>query len=484
MHHYFRLLCISAGLLCAAPPPALAGPTASSHFQVKYQGGNRFHLEARFAQPVQRLDLNDHGAAGRPGGQAASVRELVAFDAKGRPVPVEFIGEGTWRMPKAPASRIRYELVADHDAVTWRAGKEEVATRFDHTFYFVGDAFFLLDYQSAKTPIEVEFVMPPTWHVTSPWSGSGTRFVASGPDALGSNAFALGADPASTISISGLQLTWLADSRVKGADARLAPLFERLPAAYTDFWGGSPGEHLNIFLLADNMTDGGAFKNSFAMRLDTPLREGEQAIWLHTMAHELMHIWMNQSNDGIGRASGGSHYWFTEGFTDYLTIKLMRQTGLLDQSMAAQRIANLIRRYRLSRRLSPELGMAAGGERKHDNWELVYGGGAMVALLLDASLSRTSPDAFRDLLRNLQHQGGKPMNGDMLLATLDAGSEGRASEIFKALDSGLSLEAIRQRLAPSGLGVEGYASDEVYVTFGPCTQGLCPDTLWGPAQRR
>lgn len=478
-----KRLSFAASLLLLAAQ-AQARDTASTHYDVRYLGDDRFHVEAWFAQPVTRLDLSDHGATGRPTGQSASVRELRAYDAKGKSIAIEFIGDGTWVMKHGAAGRVSYDLVADHDAVTWRAGKEEVASRFDDTFYFVGDAFFLVDYQGEKSPIELEFDLPAGWRVTSPWSGAGNRFFASNPDALGSNAFAMGRNLPSTVDIGGLRLTWLADSRVATASARMTPLFERLPATYSEFWGGAPGDRLNIFLLSDRMTDGGAFKNSFAMRLDTPLRESEAAIWSHTLAHELMHIWMNQSNDGIGRAPGGSHAWFTEGFTDYLTIKLMRQAGLIDQAMAAQRVANLIRRYRLGQRLSPGLGLFAAGERKHDNWELVYGGGAMVALLLDASLSNESPLAFRDTLRRLQHLGGKPMDGAAMLAALDQGSAGRASEIFRALDAGLSLEELRQRLAKSGIGVEGFATDEVYVTLPACSKIMCPENASGERDRK
>lgn len=482
MQTLFRLSALVSAISLASSAWAADPATSFARYRVSYLGEDRFLVEAEFAQPTSRLDLNDHGATGRPTGQAASVRALQAFDAAGKPVAVDFVGQGTWQMNGAPAHRIRYELAADHDAVAWRAGKEEVASHFDDTYYFVGDAFFLVDYRWPVAPIDVEFDLPPAWRVTSPWPGVDNRIVAQGPDDLASNGFAMGSDPASSTRVGGMQLTWLSDSRVASATAAMVPLFERLPAAYTAFWGGAPGDRLNVFLLADRMTDGGAFKSSFAMRLDTPLRDAERPIWMHTLAHELMHIWMNWSNDGIGRSAGGSHYWFTEGFTDYLTIKLMRQAGLLDRDMTAQRIANLIRRYQLGRRLSPGLGLFAAGDHKHDNWELVYGGGAMVALLLDAELSRQAPDAFRDMLRRPQHLGGRALDGAALLAVLDEGSNGLASEVFKALDAGMSLSLIRQRLAKAGIGVEGFASDEVYVTFDACGKHGCPDSLWGPGE--
>lgn len=459
-------------------------PPGAAHYRVSYLGDNRFRVEADLGRPTLRLDLNASTPPERPEGQAASVHNLEAFDARGRAVPVDYVGESTWQLKHGAAHRIRYELVADHDAATWRAGKEEVASKFDQTYYFVGDAFFLIDYAWPKAAITIDFDLPADWRVTGPWDVQGHRAIAAGPVELGSNAFALGVHTSRQSRGGGLQLEWLADSRVEPGAQALSELFDVLPAAYAGFWGGSPGDRLNIFLLSDSMTDGGAFKNSFAMRLDTPLREAEQPIWMFTMAHELMHIWMNQSNEGIGRAPGGSHYWFTEGFTDYLTLKLMRQSGLLDRTMAGQRVANLIRRYLLSRKISPGIDMMTAGDKKHDNWELVYGGGAVVALLLDAELSQDSPTAFRNLLRALQHQGGRAMDGKALLAELDNGSGGRASEIFRQLDQGMPLSAIRTRLAKAGIGVEGYGSDEVYVTFDACRTDRCPELFWAAPEPR
>jgi predicted metalloprotease with PDZ domain len=240
-------------------------------------------------------------------------------------------------------------------------------------------------------------------------------------------------------------------------------MFDKLPATYTEFWGGSPGEALTVFFLSDPETDGGAFHNSFAMRLATPLRASEAPVWQHTLGHELMHVWMNNSNDGMRLGSGGQTYWFTEGFTDYLTVKLMHQAGLLDDAMYGQRLANQIRRYEFGRRLSPGVTLAAAGKEKHKNWELVYGGGAVMALLLDAELSRESPTAFRDALRRVQHQGAVTLDAPALLKVLDESSHGRASAIMQQLDAGMGTPQLRAALAPSGITVEGFATDEVYV---------------------
>jgi predicted metalloprotease with PDZ domain len=448
-----------------------------ARYTVRHAGGDSFRVEATFAAPVSRLDLNSHDSS-RKDAQAGSVHELAAFGADGKPVPIAFAGNGTWELKGGTASRIAYTLVADHDAHTWIAGKDEVATKFDASYFFAGDAFFLLDYDWPRRPVDVRFDLPAGWVVTAPWPKHGGDHRAPHVDNLGSNAFAMGRDAARSAQAGELRLTWLSDSRVAAIEPRLLPMFDKLPQVYGEFWGGAPGKDLTIFFLADPTTDGGAFHNSFAMRLATPLRPAEALVWEHTLGHELMHVWMNNSNDGLATAGDGTAYWLTEGFTDYLTVKLMRRAGLIDEALAAQRLANQVRRYQVGKRLSPGVTFIAAGKEKHKHWELIYGGGALMAMLLDAELSRESPDAFRDAVRRVQRTGRKVADGPGLLALLDEATNGRASVLMRDLDAGLKLDDLRTRLAPAGISVEGFASDEVYVAFGECADAPCPAAAW------
>jgi predicted metalloprotease with PDZ domain len=465
--------CLLSSLAFAQDAPT--EPVA--RYVVRHAGADRFTVEATFAVPSTRLDLNSHGSS-RADAQAGSVRDLHAFDAAGKEVPIAFVGNGTWELEGGAASRIAYTLVADHDAYEWQAGKDEVAAKFDRSYFFAGDAFFLLDYDWPRRPIDVDFELPAGWMATTPWPALGDDFRAPHVDNVGSNAFAIGQDAPSHAKVGDLELTWLSDGRVRAIEPRLIPMFEKLPAVYGEFWGGAPGERMTVFFLSDPMTDGGAFHNSFAMRLATPLRPAEALVWEHTLAHELMHVWMNNSHDGLATAGDGTGYWFTEGFTDYLAVKLSREAGLIDAALAAQRLANQIRRYQVGKRLSPDVALMAAGKEKHKHWELIYGGGALMAMLLDAELSRESPTAFRDAVRRVQHTGRTVADGKGLLALLDEGTHGRASALLAKLDAGVKLDELRALLAPSGISVEGFASDEVYVAFGPCGDAPCPATAW------
>jgi predicted metalloprotease with PDZ domain len=486
MRHPFRFAAAAAfATAFALPVQALTPVSPVAGYRVTRESADAFRVEAEFDVPATRLDLNSHGSS-RPDAQAASVRELHAFDAQGREIPFEFAGNGTWEFKATPVSRITYRLLADHDAATWQAGKDEVATRFDASYFFAGDAFFLVDYDRQGGPIRVDFDLPAGWRVTSPWvtvDGKATApltVLAASADDLGTNVFAMGSDPARQVTAGGMQVTWLSDSRVQSTEAALLPLMERLPRAYSDFWGAAPGDKLTVFFLSDPDTDGGAFRNSFAMRFATPLRASERVVWEHTLGHELMHVWMNNANAGIHITGDGSAYWFTEGFTDYLTVKLMRQAGLIDEALANQRLANQIRRYEVGKRLSPDVGFGAAGKEKHKHWELIYGGGAFFALLLDAELSRASPTAFRDALRAVQANPGVRYDNASMLARLDEHTGGRASALLAQVEKGMTLAQIRAALAPAGVSVEGFASDEVYVSLAPCTKDACASRFLRP----
>ena len=163
-----RRLVLASCLLSSLALAQDASTDPVARYVVRHAGADRFAVEATFAVPSTRLDLNSHGSS-RPDAQAGSVRDLHAFDAAGKEVPIAFVGNGTWELKGGAASRIAYTLVADHDAYEWQAGKDEVAAKFDRSYFFAGDAFFLLDYDWPKRTIDIDFDLPAGWMATTPW---------------------------------------------------------------------------------------------------------------------------------------------------------------------------------------------------------------------------------------------------------------------------------------------------------------------------
>lgn len=327
-----------------------------------------------------------------------------------------------------------------------------------------------------RCSVTVEFDLPDGWQVTAPSPREGDRFVLEDSWDLGQNVFAMGADEAVVSEAGGLTLTWLMDSRLAGMRPAVTESLAVPPDVYTDFWGEAQGEAYNIFFLSDYVSDGGAFYDSFSLRIATPLSEADTISWSHTLGHEVMHLWNH-----LGRAEGANVpelEWVNEGFTDYLTVKLMSQAGFLSPEMAEQRIANILRRYNISGALQPGVTLEASGRDKGSNWHIIYGGGGLAALLLDAEMSREDPEAFGRALRTLRAEQGAGYSYESFLARFDELSGGRASEIVTFVDSRPGNSAIIARLRDAGLDVSMFSNDEVYVRFAGCETGRCaPDFL-------
>lgn len=456
----------AGGAMARAAEPC-DGPVA--RYDVRYSGGDAFEVRARFARASQRVDLFHFPVAGRPEGQAASVSGLQAFTADGAPAGVRYVGEGTWLFDGEGAVELRYALRADHAEVDWGdggPGKDEVADVFDGTWLFAGHAFFLQDWDMPRCPVEVSFDIPEGWQVTAPWPATGDGFLIADAWSLGQNMFAVGEAAPRRSTAGGLELTWIHDQRLAAVVPDLEALLSGLPPVYTGFWGDSPGDAFNVFLMADTMSDGGAFHDSFAMRLAVPLGEADKVSWSHTLGHELMHIW-----NPLGKGPEGNVpelEWVNEGFTDYLTIKLRSRAGQLETGLLQQRVANLIRRYRLSAAASPGLGLAGAGANKGANWQLVYGGGALAALLIDGELSLTDPMAFTEAMRGLRRSRGEGYTYATFLETFDSLSGRRASEVVAWLDGRPSDAELIARLRRIGIDVSIFGPDEVYVRFADC----------------
>ncbi|MCA9763879.1 MAG: hypothetical protein KC544_12200 [Gemmatimonadetes bacterium] len=454
---------------CLLSPAAVAAqrcaaPAASYH--VRWLGADRFGVEARFAVPTARLALRFSEAIGRPEAQAASVVALEGWRGDAA-AAVAYRGEGTWTSAR-PLTRVRYEVVADHDAVEWTGGGiDEVASHFGDTYFFVGNAFFLHDADWPSCPIEIAFDLPEDWSILSPWPGGPRSFHASDVAHLEKNAFAMGRFTAGATDAGTMTLQWVLDERLASIAPVLVPMMTRLPPVFADYFGATPAERYAVVVFKGPRMDGGAFRESFTLTLADPVRAIDALVWTHGLAHEMLHLWLGNHVRGANPAEAS---WFTEGFTDYLAITLGYRAGLFETPMLAQRLANVIRRVRLAPRLSPGVGLVEAGREKSDHWERIYGGGAMVALLIDAA----DHDGFVAALRDLVAHADAPVTQAGLLATLDAHTDGLGTRAFALVDAGGDFGAIIAWLGRAGVEVTGFSPDEVYVRFaGACEADAC-----------
>ncbi len=453
------LFSISAALV-ASPALAQACPDTPARHTLAWTGDGDIAVTYTGPAPSGVFDIAHSVAADEETTTDTFIvdPEVVVFDAV---ATMDRRGQGSWALPGGPADSvtIRYKILPDHNDAVWPIGKEEIAYAFDGGFYAAASRVLLADYAYDDCPIEVVFDLPEGWTAAAPWTRDDDGvFTAADLDRFHDNGFALG--PALDVRPAGgmtlvyerAAADWAADAAPGAADAF---------TAYETIFGDSPAANFHVFLFEGTRPDGGAFLDSFAMRQPLPARPIDAVVWRHGFAHEALHTWIGNA---ISRADDSDIEWFTEGFTDYLAIKTLYRTGQIDQQTLEEKLGNLLRRYTLGTFLSQGVKVTEAGANKQQNRLLVYGGGAVIAFLLDAETADAmAPGTFEAALRALYDADDRAYSQDRLIAALDASTHGAASDVIAAVDAGLRPTDLADRLAPHGVAVASFPPEEFYV---------------------
>jgi predicted metalloprotease with PDZ domain len=444
-------------------------------YKATHTAPRQFEIKAEFAAPQTEFWIGHQPSEARPEGQSESVRNLTAYDSDGQKIDIKYTGEGGWSTAVG-ASRIGYQLIADHDEVVWRHGADEVAHPFGDGYYFTGTAFFVgAGAEDSACPVDVSFDVPKDWTLTAPWAGKGLAGQAKTMWDLVDNGFAVGPFKPSTQKVGDLSLTSVYDERLaEQVQPYVSNLLDDMLPAYTDYFGGAPAADYSTFHFAYPSSDGSAFARSFTLQYEYPLNMIERELWAHGLAHETMHLWI-----GVVERTGHEIEWFTEGFTDYLAIKHLYQLGYLDDEGLRSELGSVMSRHQLGKRMSGDTSLRDAGANKGQNWFLIYGSGALIALILDAEMSVEKPGSFDDMMSELFMAGKQTYDYDSLMAFLDEHSNGRASQVYKEVNDGLRANQINTKLSPAGLGVAGMMDRTLIAFEGKCRNNkpCAPDFL-------
>ncbi|NER14931.1 hypothetical protein GWK08_15855 [Leptobacterium flavescens] len=194
-------------------------------------------------------------------------------------------------------------------------------------------------------------------------------------------------------------------------DKDMVDLLSKTIRAQRNFWNDHSQEYFTVTMIPFPQENGSSFQgtgltNSFATSIsNNDLIQVEGLAMLFN--HELMHNWIGHS---IYISKEEQHYWFSEGFTDYYTIKNISKNRILDKDEAffIQEINNIIRLLYTS-----PVKDAPNSEINYDNFwssrdyeKLPYRRGALFAFYLDLKIQRESDgehsldDLMRDFLKN------------------------------------------------------------------------------------
>lgn len=247
--------------------------------------------------------------------------------------------------------------------------------------------------------------LPRRWTLVAPWSQMGDGWKPEGvSDLIDNYALAGDLDRVAAITSSGLQWTLVSS---KQADWPRGILVPALTGALDD------ADRLFRHLQADR------FLWVLRDRLPQEALEGlagassAQAAWgddgarlAQTLLHEYVHTWLpgalRYPRPSAGRRADG---WLTEGFTDWLALRLLGTSGALPPERAAAGLVALQASVaELDRASAPRSLVQAGLDFAVDPLarQLSYRGGALFAAWLDLAMARDGgDDAFLRFLPEL-----------------------------------------------------------------------------------
>lgn len=452
----------------ARPTQAASAPTAV-HFILtpKWQGADRhFLVEARFtARPGTEtvIDLPDEFGPAR--NLHANIRNLESLD------PSVTIREGAKtaqrvlvHKAKRPASqplRLRYEV---HNKQREKLSHENFYDPILEPTWFqlLGHAAFiqpahLSDKDSVDLTIE--------WRdLPADWTLAGSHGVKNGATTvwtrrnvavqLARHAVYVGGDfRLHKVLIHNQPLYIAVRGERQFKDEEFVAATHKLVAAHREFWGDFDFPHFLITHIANGF-DGGSYggtalHNAFAMHTAKDFKVASAAFDF-LIGHEHLHSWVPSRIGIMARgADEGLSYWFSEGFTNYLTHRLLVKAGLWNRERYAEAVNGVIQKYLASpARNFDNRATADNFWKRQDAGQMPYQRGELVALRWQAALAERG-ESLDAVLKGLQTADAKDeLATTRLMRALRPKLPGIDSDVERFIDRGETLEFTDGLLGP------------------------------------
>lgn len=322
--------------------------------------------------------------------------------------------------PRSGELVYRYDLVEYGDPLLTDSRRfYQPLVRPDYAFFF-GYGAWLLPRWNDDQQVQVQWTfahLPAGWSVATSFDAEPAqprmRSVAWAPQrvpvgALWHSVHALGDFRLQRVDIAGHPL-WIAlRGRHRFADADFVERSAALVRAQRAFFGEHDFQHYLITLmpngLAQGSTGGTQIFNAFAMHVPADF-EVPGPRFDHLIAHENLHTWVPSRFGAMDSAPDRNdeplRYWFSEGFTNFLTHRLLVKTGQWSLDDYARTLNTMIRQFETSEaRERDNRAVLALFFKDRAIGELPYQRGELLALHWDAQL-RERGSSLAQVLRSL-----------------------------------------------------------------------------------
>jgi predicted metalloprotease with PDZ domain len=227
----------------------------------------------------------------------------------------------------------------------------------------------------------------------------------------------------------------------------------RVVEAHREFWNDFEFPFFLITLIPNDIergsSGGTAIRNAFAMNVSRDFRiQGDQFDFL--IGHEHLHTWVPVRLGTMGKDEA-RRYWFSEGFTNYLTHRLLVKSGLWNLEQYAGNLNEIIRKHVASR-----VAGATNEQVMREFWQdrdvqdLPYRRGEFLAMRWNAKLyAKNSGQSLDALLRGMLTKPGETeLATTRLTRALAPHIGGIESDIERFIERGEPMEFPRDLAGP------------------------------------
>ena len=414
--------------------------------------------------PKDSVLFMDYGANNLEKRWATFIHNIKAVNDEGEPIKVEEIPDAKWKILAPLNERIvlTYDVHLDHEEYEWDGGIDGVAYTTDKGVFYTGRTLFIMNGEQREN-ITVDFQLPPTWKVTTPWTNNrdvdSSYSVMNNTDLANAMIFA-GTHKELSLKRDDFEFVFaLGSTEIVADEAIFNNLAEGVLDYYIELMGGIPKPSPDnpfkkmVVVISSHpyITDGEVIGNNISILIQKDADQFSKTISRFIFAHEFFHLWNGKSF----RPNSEKAEWFKEGLTNYYTLKALHHVGFLTDESYLEFLSNFFyKRYHDDNGVG-KLAIV-NGEEKHNHWGLVYGGGMLVGIAQDMVIRDTTNNAksMDDLMRSLLSKYGNSNDSYTLkeLQSMISELSGmEQTEFFKSYVSGSNKIPIDRYLTLAGL---------------------------------
>ncbi len=441
------------------------------------------------SQPKLSMDWPSANSVER--GWAHFVENLKVYDSKNRPIDIEYQNKATWKLnAKEDRVRISYEVNVTHDKVNWTEGGHSASAYVvNDVVYMIGAALFIAEPKELAMgngqQSTVTFDLPEDFNVAVPWSttaGKTNEFEANSIYELVRSGMQFGRFEKSTTNIGGMEIEIATAADFKEVIPIFQSIYQQIIPATLDYFGDKTASKYLVIANQAPRTEefqpyfsGEALHQSMSVISPVvPSQEFMPVFW-YLLSHEYVHIW---NGINIQVSDQEAENWFMEGFTDHISWDILHRIGIIPSDVMINGLSVAgnsagwgvnIQKYLA---VAGEKTMREAGKAKQENYDLLYSGGSLFALILDIEMNHVSDGqaGVRALMRTLNQkfgvaQDGRQISFDDIKKTVNDLSGKNLDELFDAYVNGSTVIPVSDYLQKAGLLIQNIGAESQQITL-------------------